>query len=76
MMDSVHLIPERDRVIFQRRGGWDTATTLNVNSIIDPPTFAISDMLLQGGPPPKLPKQHISHTSLISNKTNENELST
>lgn len=36
MMDSVHLIPERDRVIFQRRGGWDTATTLNVNSIIDP----------------------------------------
>lgn len=36
MMDSVHLIPERDRVIFQRHGGWDTATTLNVNFIIDP----------------------------------------
>lgn len=44
MMDSVHLIPERDRVIFQRSGGWDTATTLNVNSIIDPLPFAISDM--------------------------------
>lgn len=39
MMDSVHLIPERDRVIFQRSGGWDTATTLNVNSIIDPLPF-------------------------------------
>lgn len=47
MMDLVHLIPERDRVIFQRErsggggggsgGGWDMATTLNVNSIIDPP---------------------------------------
>lgn len=38
MMDSAHLIPKRDRVIFQRRcGGWDTATTLNVNSIIDLP---------------------------------------
>lgn len=45
MMDSVHLIPERDRVIFQRHGGWDTATTLNVNFIIDPLPFAISGVL-------------------------------
>lgn len=38
MMDSVHLIPERDRVIFQRHTTDGTqATTLNVNSIIDPP---------------------------------------
>lgn len=47
MMDSVHLIPERDRVIFQGSGGWDTATTLNVNSIIDPLSgepLTISDM--------------------------------